>query len=449
MSFDGVRYLLLLMVPLSIAAGAAVGRLAAAVSALSWPSGARARGIASIAAAGALVAAVVAPVAASGISYAYRYHPSVSAAWDHAFAAVRRNSERDAIVDIWWDYGHWAKYFTKRPVNLDGASLLNSTVRWTARALLAPTDAGAIGLLRMLNCGAVTDPETGIAARPDQTLRRWGVEPALAFRTLMTLAPLAQEQSPAYLQAAGLGDARAAALSKVMYCTPAPSFLVLSTELFDLKGFMVQGFWDPGRAYAVDLARRRYAADAAAPVLAEHLGLTEPAARDLYAAASQVRGEDQREIFAAPDSQIWSRAWQPCTALEGGLHCTLDLLDPETGVRLLDLVIDLEHPERARIRILKRPMGAPMESAPALVEIADPDRLRDIAPPDAGVDLGVLVDPAGQRVFVARPGLVRSTLVRLALLDGRYSPQFQRIFDQLDVDRRRITVWRIVWDRQP
>jgi hypothetical protein len=71
--------------------------------------------------------------------------------------------------------------------------------------------------------------------------------------------------------------------------------------------------------------------------------------------------------------------------------------------------------------------------------------LQDVVLPDATVDLAVLVDPEQKRVFVGTPGVVRSTLIRLALLDGRYSPGFQKIADEVGVDRRRVTAWRINW----
>jgi hypothetical protein len=296
-----------------------------------------------------------------------------------------------------------------------------------------------------MNCGAVVDPDSGAPARPYEMLRRWGFDSASAFRAIVTIARLPAEQAPDYLRTVGLGDERAAALLKAVECQPPQGFLVLSTGLLDLRGWLVPGFWDPDRAYAVELARHRYAPDTAVPLLEQRLGLAESGARDLYAAASEVRTEEERTLFAAPYIQTWSRDWQPCVSLADGLHCALDLIEPATGVRLQDLVVDTEHPEGARIRMLKRPMGAPIEATPVLVELAEPDRLRDIAPPGATVDLAVLADPERQRVFVGRPAVVRSTLVRLALLDGRYSPQFQKIFEQLGVDRKRITAWRIVW----
>ncbi len=444
MSFDGYRYILLVAAPLSIAAGVGVGRLGAAAL-MRWRAGRSPLRIVGFVAAGGLAAAVVGPVAERGVGEAYRHHPLVTSAWAGAFAAVRQDSERNAIVDTWWDYGHWAKYFTERPVLLDGASLQNRTVQWMARALAAPTDTESLGLLRMLNCGAVIDPESGAAARPYEMLRRWGLDPAAAFHAVTAVTQLPPAQLSAVLRDAGLSAQRTAALLKATGCTPPQGFLVISTTDINLRGWLVSGFWDPDRAYAVELARRRYSPDAAASILEQRLGLTDSAARGLYAAAAAVHTEAERAAFAAPDAQAWSIGWRSCASSAEGLRCTLDLTESTTGVRLQDVIVDVEHPERTRVHILKRPMGAPTEETPVLVELAEPDRLRDVALPGATVDLAVLVDPEGRRVFVSRPGVVRSTLVRLALLDGRYSPQFQKVFDQPDIDGQRVTAWRIVW----
>ena len=446
MSFEGLRYLLLAVAPLSVAAGISVGRVAWAVSALASGRARFARA-AGVTVAGGFVVATLGPVVAEGLGQALRYIPEINSAWTKGFAAIRAQSSSDAIVDLWWDYGHWAKYYTDRAVVLDGASLQNQSVHWMARSLAATSDAEAVGLLRVMNCGAVSDPDGGPPARPYDMLVRWSADPGLAFRSMTELSLRPREQAAAFLRNAGLPSARASALLQATYCTPPQSFLVLSTDLFYTQGWLVAGLWDPGLAYIVELAHHSTVA-AAVPMIEKKYGLPEPTARDLYMAASRIRTEDDRVAFATPGAQTWSRDWQPCVSQSDELHCTLDLGDFEKGPHLQDVAVDPENPERTRIRIVPRPDAAVLEATPALVEIARPDRLQDVAPADATVDLGVLVDPNRKRVFIGTPRVVHSTLVRLALLDGRYSPQFQKIFDQLGVDQRRVTVWRIVW-RQP
>ncbi|HLJ21184.1 MAG TPA: STT3 domain-containing protein [Stellaceae bacterium] len=443
MSFEGERYILLSMAPLSVSAGIAVGRAASTVKALVPGERPLARA-APVIAAGALAALALGPVASLGWAQALALAPSINGTWTGAFSTIRAQSGSDAIVDIWWDYGHWAKYYTGRAVATDGASLLSQSVHWMARALAAPSDTEALGWLRMMNCGAVADPDGGRPARPYEMLNRWSADPGLAFRSMIELSRLPRGPAADFLRGAGLPEPRLAALLATAYCKPPASFLVLTTGLFNENGWLESGLWDPGRAYVVELAQHG-SFEAALPAMQTKFGLSEAMARDYYAAAKRVRTEDDRIAFAAPGAQVWSRTWQACVAEDDGLHCALNLGNPRAGASARDLTVDPEHPERTRIRLVPSTGAAAVEVIPAVVEIARPDRLEDVSLADATAGLAVLVDPEHQRVFVGTPGVVHSTVVRLALLDGRYSSPFQKIYDQSAVDGQRITVWRVIW----
>jgi hypothetical protein len=446
MSFEGQRFILLAIAPLSMAAGISLGHVAAAVTALGVGRAPLLRG-AGLVGAGGLAAAAFGPVAIGGLEQATAHAPTVNSAWTGAFATIRAQSGSDAIVDIWWDYGHWAKYFSERAVVLDGALLQSRAVHWMGRTLAAASDAEAIGLLRLMNCGMVADPDGGPPARPYDMLLRWSADPGLAFRSFMELARLTRAQAADFLRAAGLPDARAAALLRTANCAPPQSYLVLTTEMLDTRGWLVSGLWDPGLAHIAELARRS-TADAALPIIEEKYGLPKAKARGLYASARRVRTEEDRIAFAAPQAQTWSRDWQLCVQQGDTLHCPLELGDFAIGAHLQDMVVDLQNPERTRIRVVRHPGEEALEETPAMLELAQPDRLQDIPLADATVELAVLVDPDQQRVFVGTPRVVRSTLVRLVLLDGRYSPQFHKIYDQLGIDRNRITVWQLVWGQR-
>jgi hypothetical protein len=444
MSFEGNRYIVLVIAQLSIAAGVSLGHVAPAVAALGLRRARLARAAGTLAAAG-FAAAALGPVATDGLSEAIAYTPTINSAWTAGFSAIRSQSASDAIVDIWWDYGHWAKYYNERAVVLDGALLQSQSVHWMARALAAPSDTEAIGLLRMMNCGDVADPDGASPARPYDMLMRWSADPGLAFRSVMEIARSPREQAASFLRGAGLPEARAAALLETVYCTPPQSFLVLTTDLFYTQGWLVFGWWNPGLAHMVELARRS-TIDAAVPIIEQRYGLPEATARDYYTAASHVRTETDRISFAASGAQMWSRDWQTCTAQGEALYCPLGVGDLEAGPYLQDMVVDSKNPERTRMHVVPRADAPAVEATPALVEVAEHDQLQDVPLSGATVGLAVLVDPDQKRVFVGTPGVVHSTLVRLALLDGRYSPRFQKMYDRLGVDRRRVTVWRIGWD---
>jgi hypothetical protein len=432
------RFVILVVVPLGLSAGVAVGLAASGLTQLA-AKGDRRRGIA-VAAAGALALAVVAPVAIAGYREARGAYPAVNDAWADSFAAIRRDGAPEAIVNLWWDYGHWATYFTERRVTVDGASLKDRTVQWTARAFAAASDREAVAIFRMLGCGEVTDPDDGTRARPYEMLAKWGHDEALAYRTIIDLLRLEPSEAESYLAEQKLAPARVKALIATVYCRPPETYLVLTSGLFNIPGWALAGFWDPYRAYVMTLARDLPRERAIAAITAK-FALTETDAHTLYAEALAVRSEDERTAFAAPDARLWSLGWTDCRDDGARLTCIADLIG--TPATKLEASFDPDNP--AQVKVAMAVAGQPAtEVVPALIAIARADAIEEVTPSGpVAAGLGLLIDPAGRRIFVATPGVAKSTLARLILLDGRYSKLFSKIDDRLAFDGQRVTTWRI------
>jgi 4-amino-4-deoxy-L-arabinose transferase-like glycosyltransferase len=435
------RFVILVAVPLGLSAGVAVGLAASGLSQLAAEGDWR-RGVAP-AAAGVLALAVVAPAAIAGYREARGAYPAVNDAWTDSFAAIRRDASPDAIVNLWWDYGHWASYFTQRRVTVDGASLKDRTVQWTARAFAAPSDREAVAIFRMLGCGEVTDPDDGTRARPYEMLAKWGHDEALAYRTIIDLLRLEPSEAESYLAEQKLAPARAKALIATVYCRPPETYLVLTSGLFNIPGWALAGFWDPYRAYVMTLARD-LPRDRAVAAIKAKFALTEADAETLYAEALAVHSEDERTTFAAPDARLWSLGWTDCRDDGGRLKCLADLI----GMPATKLEVSFDPNNPAQVKVVTEVAGQPAtEVVPALIAIARADAIDDVTPPEpVAAGLGLLIDPAGHRIFVATPGVARSTLARLILLDGRYSKLFRKVENHLAFDGQRITTWRIAPD---
>jgi hypothetical protein len=391
-------------------------------------------------AAGALALAVVAAPAIAGYREARDANPAMNDAWTNNFAAIKRDAAPDAIVNLWWDYGHWATYFTERRVTVDGASLKDRTVQWTARAFAAASDREAVAIFRMLGCGEVTDPDDGTRARPYEMLAKWGKDQALAYRTIIDLLRLEPGEAGAYLAEQKLAPSRAKALIATVYCRPPETYLVLASGLFNIPGWALAGFWDPYRAYVMTLVHDLPRARAVAAIKAK-FALPEAEAESLYAEALAVRSEEERVAFAAPDARLWSLGWTDCREDGARLKCIADL----SGTPATQLEVNFDPGDPSRAKLIMQAAGRPArEVVPALIAIARPDAIEEVSPPGSvAADLALLIDPPGRRVFVATPGVATSTLARLILLDGRYSKLFRKVEDRLAFDGQRITTWRI------
>lgn len=444
MTFHGTRFIVLAMVPLSLSAGVAAGRLAAGLSE-GLAGRFRAARIAGMAGSAGLAIAILAPVGLHGYREAYGHYPRVDHAWADTFSDIRDRTDPDAILDLWWDYGHWATYLAERRVSLDGASLRSRNVHWIARALAASSDGESLALLRMLNCGTVTDPDDGTRERPYETLLKWQGDGARAYRTLSRLLRAPREAAEDALASEGLAPGRRAVLIETMYCTPPESYLVLSTELLNISGWVVAGLWEPWRARLFDLAQQ-LPPDRAVASIESELDLPESLARLLRDEAAMSKGDPPRTAFAAPQAHLWAKAWAPCVDVSGFLRCPLTLGPGVVAAGLEEVFFDPADPAGTRVRLHNAGSGMSAEAIPAVVQVALPDRLMTVKPPGSTTaELGVLVDPIGRRAFVGTPKVLDSTVVRLVLLDGRYSPRFQKAGDRTTIDGERVTAWRIVW----
>jgi hypothetical protein len=271
-------------------------------------------------------------------------------------------------------------------------------------------------------------------------LVKWGKDEALAYRTILDLLRLDRSEAETYLVEQKLSPKRAQALIATFYCQPPETYLVLSSALLNIPGWALAGFWDPYRAYVVALARD-LPRDRAIAAITAKFALPEADAERLYTEALAVKTEEERTAFAAPDARLLTSGWSPCREEEGRLKCVADLTGPSASK--LDVSVDPSEPAQTKV-LLRTPGQDEKQIVPALIRIVRPDKIDEIAP--AGVtapDLALLIDPAARRIFAATPGVARSTLARLALLDGSYSPMFRKVGDRLAFDGQRITTWRI------
>ncbi|MEM4397955.1 MAG: STT3 domain-containing protein, partial [Candidatus Woesearchaeota archaeon] len=89
-----------------------------------------------------------------GYATAYQYVPSVNDAWVETLTKINQESKENAIINSWWDFGHWFKYFADRAVTFDGASQNKPMAHWIGKALLTNDEKQAVAILRMLDCNS-------------------------------------------------------------------------------------------------------------------------------------------------------------------------------------------------------------------------------------------------------------------------------------------------------
>jgi dolichyl-diphosphooligosaccharide--protein glycosyltransferase len=78
--------------------------------------------------------------------------PSMNDAWFSSLDKINKQAAPDAIINSWWDFGHWFKMIGDRAVTFDGTSQNSPQAHWIGNVLLTDDEDVAIGILRMLDC---------------------------------------------------------------------------------------------------------------------------------------------------------------------------------------------------------------------------------------------------------------------------------------------------------
>jgi dolichyl-diphosphooligosaccharide--protein glycosyltransferase len=439
LNFGGIRFLILIAVPFGLAFGAAAGRAREWLGILlrrvspRYVAGVGGVGLVMI------LAVLVYPVWL-GYATVKSHSPSMNRAWWDSLIKIRNESRPDAIVNAWWDYGYWIKYAAERRVSSDGGSLQTHVPFWLAKALVAPTELESRGILRMLNCGSDASPSPEGAYGAFGRLRAMGADDVTAYSILTDIVKLDQTRAGRYLADRGFSLPEQNHLLAATHCTPPESFLVVSKEMI-LKGewWMALGSWDVRKAYIVNRARLLPEPQAVED-LTRRFGYSADEARAVYRRAAAMRSAAEADAFVAPAQRLIPTEWIPCRGAGGPeMSCRITLTHAGKTSAMYFLYQPAA-PKGGRLR------NGPREGPPAVVIVAGAERLEEIAEPSpAFADVGVLVDPAGERILIGTPLLIRSTLLRLIYLDPRYVSRFARFDRRSTAAGEEVATWKIDW----
>ena len=446
LSYQGLRFVMLLVAPSGIAFGVAFGRLHQwfdeQVLRLTRPRiGRILRPVVF-----ASMAAMVFLLARPGYQTAYTYVPPINDAWSNTFDAIRRTSAPDSIVTTWWDYGYWAEYIAERRVSADGGSLATHIPYWIGRVLAAPTDRQSAGLLRMLDCGSDSTPLPEGREGAWGKLAADGVGPIRAQEILSHLTQLDRAQADAYLAAQNLGPDARADILRSTHCDAPPAYLILTSRMETLSGWWQLANWDFTRDYIFKRDRPLPEAKAVADMVAR-FGYTPSQAQALYEKANAIGSPLDKLRFLEPALNNLNSSWFKCrTAADSTLICDANVR-AGTKYVIRQVLYKPDSPDQSRL-LLSRADGKPgrLEITPALFVAAGQKRLRNVtfAAPQ-WPDVGALVDIPNSRARLGSPGLLRSTFMRLFYLQGRYDTLFTKIGQQNGFAGEQVSTWKVNW----
>ena len=144
--FQGVRFTVFLLIPLSIFLGWFVNDIYGYLKkkGMKWP-------------AIFIVLTISISLGISSVDMANKVSRSIftlmNDTWYKFLNLMKENTPKDTIVNSWWDFGDWFKVVARRRVIFDGQTQNIPQAYWMAKAILAEKENESMAILRMLNNG--------------------------------------------------------------------------------------------------------------------------------------------------------------------------------------------------------------------------------------------------------------------------------------------------------
>ncbi len=320
-SFQGVRFMLLLLPPFAIAFGNALGVVYSFATKYFEKEFDVHKLISGTIIFVGFCLLLITPLRNS---YAIATHdlPIMNDAWYNALDKIKMDSKPDAIINSWWDFGHHFKYVADRSVTFDGASQNTPQAHWIGKALLTSNEEEAIGILRMLDCGGnkafeVIDSEVK--------------DISVSVKKLYSIFTLSKENARKKLLADGISQKTTDEVLQYTHCAPPEDYFITSDDMVGKSGVWAHfGSWDFDRA-DIWIETRKLPSSQAVPLIMKNMGISSLEAEQLYNQANSLKNDGDANQWIAPwpsfggtaNCRMVKELWQ----CENGLIFSLDKLD--------------------------------------------------------------------------------------------------------------------------
>ncbi len=200
--------------------------------------------------------------------------PSMNDAWYEALTKIRENSSEDAIINSWWDFGHWFKAISDRGVTLDGGGQNQKQAHWLGRLMLTSDEKESVGIIRMLDCGKNYGFEA-IDNITNNTIKTMDI--------LYEIIPLSKLEAEKALLKHGFSDENTNKILKYTHCEPPENYFITSEDMIKKSGVWGHfGSWDFRRAAMYQSVKKVMDVSEGIQILMDKFNLSEEKADNYY-----------------------------------------------------------------------------------------------------------------------------------------------------------------------
>ena len=441
---QGVRFVLLLIPPFAISLGILLGRVSDYLQEVLSKEFEISKKLVAV-----LLFIVIAlmfiPTIRAGQQQGYNQIPSMNDAWWNSLNKINQEAAPNAIVNSWWDFGHWFKYVADRGVTFDGASQNTPAAHWIGNTLLTNNESVALANLRMLDCGNYL----GV-----KDLQSAGLEQYDAILLMKKIIMLSKDKASSLLLSKGLTQEQTTQVLNHTHCSPPEDYFITSQDMVGKAGVWGHfGSWNFTRA-AISTLRKKPIQEATT-IMQEKYGFSQEEATNLYYEMLALKDEQAVNSWISPWPGYVSSLTNCVTDKTNITTCSIKrVLNTKNGVQtvLEGAVID-EKNKTVKLSIGAYRDGQKVSESqlfnPKRAIFAYQDSYEEQVIDKVGLPgIGVLFDVPENKLLLADPLLIDSTFTKLFYLDGRYMPHFEKFSDVTSFRGERIIVWKVDWPKE-
>ncbi len=349
--------------------------------------------------------------------------PSFDDAWHETMFEIRDNSDEDAIITSWWDFGHFFHAVADRGVTFDGASQTTPQSHWVGKLLLEENEQVSKDILRMLVCGGNQAFEEMQKITNDSGVKINKLIYQTLGQDIQTTRDTIQNNN--YFD---FTEEQTNQIMQYLACeTPRENFVITSEDMVGKAPVWSHwGLWDFTKKYVHDnrnrLTPQQLADDTDSNITEINQYLAELQDIDARARRGEFRRSDAINQWFSPYSRYHTNSFQSCQQRS------------ETEIVCLEgITINTQTNEVQQ---------NPQLPVKRLIYVQE-DSLEIHEQADEGIDL--VIRNTNQALAADYPH-GSSLFTRLFFLDGIGVDNFEKFSETRSLTTGKITVWKTIWD---
>lgn len=413
----GIRFTLLLVPAFAIGVGFCFGRLSMLLSKYMEIGLKIPRNISSVIVFLVFLLVLLFPVKA-GWDTAVAEMPSMDDAWWEALTFIKENSTDDdykdeiwngAIINSWWDFGHWFKAVADRAVTFDGETQNTPMAHWIGHVLLTENEDEAVGLLRMLDCGSNQAFEE-LDSVIDNVPKSVGI--------IHEIVAMDKDSAINTLTGYGLTDEQAKKVVEKTHCEPPENYFITSEDMVAKAGVWAHfGSWNFTKA-EMYMRVKGLDKEKGLNMLMKDYGLTAEQATQIY---YDIQTEEANN-WVAPWPSYAQRI--SCRTNQSKLNCGGLIIDLTGRTATVPKNIDL------RLNQVTYMANGVLQSFTV----------------DKKGELSVSILPGNQQALLMYPELAKSMFNILFFYNGNGLEHFDLAKHTTSLTGDEIYVWKVDWE---